>query len=957
MKSFKLLFIAFLFLCCTYVQINAQAPPTVYPEVYAVDAIEGYTTYRIFAEMYNENDYCFAITGHEFSPLTMGGSSDEVWNHSGGTVVGSGLNTVFCEFDPQICYDSFLTIGNIDGYFFDGTEIPCITQVYVAAASGSFDMSLGTAIGPNLLINDGACFTTQGCFSPPNGNGYGHGPSNKILLAQITIPNDDQLEYNLNLAFYPGDDDTYLTHYYGLPGAAESENDGGYDGSIHGLHWPYGNCTDPLACNYNESPLEPNLDFSCTYNCPGCTDSTACNFNQEATEDDGSCLVTCLGCMDSSADNYVWFATMDDGSCEYWGCTDSSAENYDATANVDDGTCIILGCTVAWAENYDPLATVNDESCDIKLTGYVFLDYDESGSFNIGDVPLPNQRVWLNPGMKEVITNDNGYYQFSGLGSEDYTLEIAQDLISQIATTATSFNIENPTLTSPDVIQMGFVNNNIITDFDFNILASTRNYPCEGGEILHEIYLRNNGQFAQSGVVELTIDPLLTSYIEITSFDSIVDNHVYFSYDDLTPGKTINYLFNLLVPDNLEIDQNITSDVSVYRWIGDFLALQSSTSFNMPVSCDWSQNPKTVTPFGWDEERFILVDTSLEHAIRFSNDTEETISKVAYLDSIDTWLDMSTFELITNSHSVLTHLNHEERTIRFEMNNVGLTPADSDFEESLGRIAFRMLPYADTPPGQVIESQGNLYFNNELATNINPDWNTIFECGTESNISLDSDTACLGSSFSLAALGVFLWESNWFINDELVSTETQFEFTPETTGEFTLQLTSSNAYCSSDTSITLFVYEMPSINITQDGTLLTATEAAAWQWYFNADPIDGATDQSFNFTEAGNYSVLAFFDNGCTAFSDVIIITSVLELDRAKVSVFPNPTSGEINFDLPPGTYAWSIKDLSGREIVNEGNIPGGRHTIDLSRFSQGTYSLEIINQHQLYSSALIFLE
>ena len=46
-------------------------------------------------------------------------------------------------------------------------------------------------------------------------------------------------------------------------------------------------CTDPTACNYDESAL--NDDGSCDFGCYGCTDPDACNFDPSATLDNGSC--------------------------------------------------------------------------------------------------------------------------------------------------------------------------------------------------------------------------------------------------------------------------------------------------------------------------------------------------------------------------------------------------------------------------------------------------------------------------------------------------------------------------------------------------------------------------------------------------------------------------------------------------------------------------------------------
>ena len=146
------------------------------------------------------------------------------------------------------------------------------------------------------------------------------------------------------------------------------------------------NCTDVLACNYNDPANGECLyldqcgvcggdDSSCT----GCTDEAACNYDGDTIED-GSCLYldcegtcggtvtvdqcgvcggdgqSCVGCTDELACNYDG-DTIEDGSCLYnddcgvcggdnsscTGCTDEAACNYDGDT-IEDGSCLYLDC-------------------------------------------------------------------------------------------------------------------------------------------------------------------------------------------------------------------------------------------------------------------------------------------------------------------------------------------------------------------------------------------------------------------------------------------------------------------------------------------------------------------------------------------------------------------------------------------------------------------------------------
>ncbi len=72
-------------------------------------------------------------------------------------------------------------------------------------------------------------------------------------------------------------------------------------------------CTDPLACNYDDTA---DVDNGTCVLPDGCTDETACNYDPAATCDDGSCILP-DGCTDEAACNFDPNATCDDGSCAF----------------------------------------------------------------------------------------------------------------------------------------------------------------------------------------------------------------------------------------------------------------------------------------------------------------------------------------------------------------------------------------------------------------------------------------------------------------------------------------------------------------------------------------------------------------------------------------------------------------------------------------------------------------
>lgn len=137
--------------------------------------------------------------------------------------------------------------------------------------------------------------------------------------------------------------------------------------------------------------------------------------------------------------------------------------------------------------------------------------------------------------------------------------------------------------------------------------------------------------------------------------------------------------------------------------------------------------------------------------------------------------------------------------------------------------------------------------------------------------------------------------------------------------------------------------EAPTPEITVDGNILTANPPFSGniQWFFNDEPIAGATSQTYTATENGDYRVQYAYIDGCIseASSEVtnVVISSVLNLEKIVLKVYPNP-AGEMLFLETHANDAIHITDISGRAIKT---LPlSNQHllSINLSSFQPGTY-------------------
>ena len=162
--------------------------------------------------------------------------------------------------------------------------------------------------------------------------------------------------------------------------------------------------------------------------------------------------------------------------------------------------------------------------------------------------------------------------------------------------------------------------------------------------------------------------------------------------------------------------------------------------------------------------------------------------------------------------------------------------------------------------------------------------------------------------------------------------------------------------CESTGTLDLEIGMLAAATFTQDGTLLTADEGVAWQWYMDGELIPGATGQTYEATENGDYHVVVTSADGCDTTGDAVTITiiSVEELNLTAV-VYPNPVSdvAHVSFDTQvQGT--WQLHDVQGKMVL-EGEVNGTTMQVDLSGLATGQFTLNVqSNGHQARLAILV---
>jgi hypothetical protein len=178
-------------------------------------------------------------------------------------------------------------------------------------------------------------------------------------------------------------------------------------------------------------------------------------------------------------------------------------------------------------------------------------------------------------------------------------------------------------------------------------------------------------------------------------------------------------------------------------------------------------------------------------------------------------------------------------------------------------------------------------------------------------------------------------------------------------------------WCNGDTSQTTNGLSAGSCSVTvTDGNGCTAVTSAAVQQpsqivittstntngSASVDAVSGGTapytyswsngehTQTVTGLATGNYIVTVMDNHGCSSTAGVsVVVSGIIDLQTIAFSVYPNPASGILTIALsqPMENTTFSIKNVLGQTVLS-GNINATQTVIDLQRFINGVYFVEV---------------
>lgn len=163
-------------------------------------------------------------------------------------------------------------------------------------------------------------------------------------------------------------------------------------------------------------------------------------------------------------------------------------------------------------------------------------------------------------------------------------------------------------------------------------------------------------------------------------------------------------------------------------------------------------------------------------------------------------------------------------------------------------------------------------------------------------------------------------------------------------------------------NVNVNVFAVPVVSITANVDTLSTIAGASYQWYFNGNPIPGATNQTYVANNSGNYSVEVTFANGCIGYSPDYYhsMSGIHEGAFGLSRLYPNPTKTSITIEFLntiEGDIDVEIRDQAGRIVYNDVHFQNNQLTIDVSALQNGVYYITCNGEGQVFKERFVKID
>ncbi len=356
---------------------------------------------------------------------------------------------------------------------------------------------------------------------------------------------------------------------------------------------------------------------------------------------------------------------------------------------------------------------IDSSPCISSLAGKAFYDFDSNGVQDANEPPYANGLIENTVDESMFFTNLSGLYlKCFPEGEVSLSLVNAPDYyISQPASHDVTL-VSGTTLSNLD---FALTPNGPFQDLKVDLYTVMPDRP--GFPNTYFVSCQNPGTVCvENVVVELELDEWLT----ITGVDadnmSFSNNLATVTFAELCPQETVLFEVHQVLSDTVSIGALLTSTALITPVTGDETPENNLDVFESEVVGAFDPNDKWVSHTEITPQ-FLSEGKSLEYKVRFQNTGNYYAERVVIVDTLDSDLDLSTFELLTYSHPVV--VTNEGHVVYFTFDEIFLPDSTTDEPGSHGYVRYNIEPFPGFSETSSIDNTAHIFFdfNEAIITN------------------------------------------------------------------------------------------------------------------------------------------------------------------------------------------------------------------------------------------------
>ena len=343
--------------------------------------------------------------------------------------------------------------------------------------------------------------------------------------------------------------------------------------------------------------------------------------------------------------------------------------------------------------------------------GRVYLDSNQNNIFDNSDYPITGCILQTNPPASVTATDSFGNYSLL-CDAAGVSLTLGQ-VSPFVHFTPNSYILDTIQFSNLD-FALGI--DSIVSDFTVDITNTTFFQPGRTTQIVANV--RNAGTLSQNGVLAVCITNPPLQYISSTpSPDWINSDTLYWNVDSLLFGEQSSFTIDILTQ-GVQWGDSIHCYAAVTPSVIDINSIDNTDSLNEIVRFSLDPNDKTCLQGDQLFTRQILTGQSLDYIVRFQNTGTAPASSVYIIDTLSTFLDWSTINIVSSSHPMHWIIDNRG-TLRFDFDSIVLPDSATDEAHSHGFVKYSVHPRSTLSSGNVIVNTAYIYFdlNSAVPTN------------------------------------------------------------------------------------------------------------------------------------------------------------------------------------------------------------------------------------------------